>query len=320
LSGAIVTKCRFADVIVASDRPLPELPAAPGHAAAEVVVAHEAAAFDRPVRWIQIWDALDGTRLGRSGDQYVVALDGLARFVVSPAADRIAIHAERDASDFRVRHALIHQILPLVMSRRGRCVIHASAVSWRDRIVGFVGRTGAGKSTIAAACASMGAALVTDDSLILERSTGVWRAVPSYPGLRLLPASIALLDGNTRATKDGVGEDHKILLTPDDHPAAFERRTLPLARLLFVSVDPSTAFKAAPAGAAAAIALASQLFRLDIEDASESRRLFESITALASDVPIAPLAVGDGREGLRRAARAVLDSLSGSAHNTGHGV
>jgi hypothetical protein len=317
---AALTSHRFADLTIASDRPLPELPPAAPGASADVVVTHAGAPLEGAIRWIQTWDLVEGTHLGRLDDRYVVGFENLARFVVAAAADRVTIYPEAGASAFLVRHVLTHQILPLVMSRRGRCVLHASAVSWHDRIVGFVGRTGAGKSTMAAACASLGAHLVTDDSLILERTGGGWRACPSYPGLRLLPASVALLGGSARGMTNGRGEDDKFLLMPGDHPSVFEERTLPLACLFFVSVGAAGARRAAAAGAAAAVQLASQLFRLDIEDTSESRRLFDVVTTIANDVTIADLPLRHGREHLLIAARGILDSLSRSAHNTGHGV
>ena len=163
---------RFADLVISSDQPLPELPEAPATSAPDVVVTRTDQPVRGAIRWFQTWNTSgSGVRFGRAGDGYLVAFDDLAQVIVSPDADRVVIHADRAGSLFQMRYVLVHQMLPLVMSRRGRCVLHASAVSWRGRVVGFVGRTGSGKSTMAAACASLGAAVVTDDSLVLDFSS-----------------------------------------------------------------------------------------------------------------------------------------------------
>jgi hypothetical protein len=312
---------RFADLVVSSDRPLPELPAAPPSSVPDVVVTHAAAPLRDPIRWFQTWRAGDDTvRFGRVDDGYVVAFDELADIVVSRDADRVVIHPDPAGSDFQVRYVLLHQILPLIMSRRGRCVLHASAVSWRDRIVGFVGRTGSGKSTIAAACASLGAGLVTDDSLVLDDSTGTWRGLPSYPGLRLLPESLALVGASPSGPLNESREHHKFVLMAARDLSAFEHRSLPVARLFLLSpaADAGPAVRA-PRGAAAAVVLASQLFRLDVENAAESRRLFEMITSLATTVPVSVLHVGGDGDDLRRVARGVLDGIM-SGGGLDHGV
>ncbi len=305
-----MTLHRFADLVISSDQPLPELPEAPATSTPDVVVTRTAEPVRGAIRWFQTWNTPgSGVRFGRAGDRYLVAFDDLAQVVLSPDAGRVVIHADPGASLFQLRYVLLHQVLPLVMSRRGRCVLHASAVSWRDRIVGFVGRTGSGKSTMAAACASLGAAVVTDDSLVLDLADGAWRALPSYPGLRLFPDSLELVGASPGGLLNESREHHKFILTADRDLPAFERRSLPLAKLWLVSVGAPGVPAGDPGGAAAVIALASQLFRLDVEDAAESRRLFDWITRLATDVPISALGLGGGVAGLGRLAQRVLDGL-----------
>lgn len=299
---------RFADLVVASDESLPELPAALPGIAPDVAVSRARVPFRAPVRWFQTWSAGgDPVRFGRSDGGYVVSFRETADVIVSPDADRIVIHAAEGLSDFKVRHVLLHQILPLVLSRRGRCVLHASAVSWRDRVIAFVGRTGAGKSTIAAACASVGAALVTDDSLVLDRAAGTWHGLPSYPGLRIHPESLDVIGRSRTNAALGSREDRKILLTAGHDLPAFELRTLPLAWLVLVSAESSGESLRLVRGSAAAIALASHLFRLDVEDATESRRLFDSITDLAATIPVSELHLPRGVD-LRPLVRPVLEA------------
>jgi hypothetical protein len=89
------------------------------------------------------------------------------------------------------------------------------------------------------------------------------------------------------------------------HPALpAERDRLPVTRF-YRMVRPVTGADlpvGSVRGREAVIALASELFRLDVRDAAESRRQFEWISALAEDVPIE----WPGRQLPAQAAAAVL--------------
>ncbi|MCB7137061.1 hypothetical protein [Cellulosimicrobium marinum] len=72
----------------------------------------------------------------------------------------------------------------LVLYLRGTSVLHASAVSHDGRTVAFMGRSGQGKSTMAALLCAAGAELVTDDVLPVVSTDPVEVAVGS-PEVRL---------------------------------------------------------------------------------------------------------------------------------------
>lgn len=188
---------------------------------------------------------------------------------------------------------MINQILPLVLSRRGRLVLHASAISCRGHVSGFLGRSGAGKSTIAAACAAAGAAIVTDDCLVVRRdgagATASWLAVPCDAGMRLWPQTLDLLGWPHVA---GVGMAHytdKRRVGAMHTPVRFEAATLPLTRLWCLS-RPSDPQRQGPiTGQQAVMALASELFRLDVRDRAESRWQFDAIADLAGRLPVEAL-------------------------------
>lgn len=287
---------RFADLVVASELDLPELPSA-APSSADVSI-RTAPVEHGPVQWFQSWgDDPGSVRFGRSRGLYVVEFPRRARVTISPDTRCVHVTAAPSASGAEIGHVLTHQVLPLVVSRRGRLVIHASAVSWRDRVIAFVGRTGAGKSTLAAACVSRGAALVTDDSLILDRAAEGWRALPSYPGLRVLPETLGLLSWPAEGRARSANESGKVLLMAEE-PLRFEPRPLPLDRLFLVSVDAAGGGLRRVRGAEGAMALASQLFRLDVEDRSESRRAFMDIGDLSGAAPIFQLSMRGGSDDL----------------------
>ncbi len=297
---------QFADLVLACDRPLPELPGAAAGRPADVHIAWTDLRTSE-VAWIQQW-ASDGLRLGLAGLDYVVDFPEEARFLISPDGRRVTVLWPAAAPEATVRHYLLNQVLPLVLNRFGRFVIHASAVSWRDGVIAFVGRTGSGKSTLAAACVSLGASIVTDDSLVLTPpdAGANWLAVPSYPALRVWPESLPLLGWSERRWQTTPHVSDKLRLTLWREPPAFETRTLPLRQVLLVSVGAEGDGPRPAHGSSVAVALASQLFRLDVRDAGESRRLLDRVVALASAVPVARLEVAGGPPELRSVASRVL--------------
>lgn len=130
-------------------------------------------AGDEDVRWLAE-SHIDGelsARVGRRGDQLVaewpdqarltVKRDGTdARFVPDPTADPTEVEKLRRGA---VRLLLTHLA--------GGIPLHASAVAVDGAAVVFVGGAGHGKSTLAAAfCEILGASLLGDDAVTIERS------------------------------------------------------------------------------------------------------------------------------------------------------
>ncbi len=84
-----------------------------------------------------------------------------------------------------------------LLRQRGRLVLHASCVAKNGAAIGFLGASGAGKTSIAAYCHQRGYALFNDDVLALdvrEAERAAW-ALPGGSTLRLRPdAGAALLE------------------------------------------------------------------------------------------------------------------------------
>jgi hypothetical protein len=90
-------------------------------------------------------------------------------------------------------------ILGFLLRLRGVVCLHASVVGIDGWAVGFVGPQGAGKSTLAAALGGRGLPVLADDILALTESGGLFNAAPTYPRLRLWPASVDALFGSPDA-------------------------------------------------------------------------------------------------------------------------
>jgi hypothetical protein len=295
---------RFAALAIESDVDLPDVCSDTSADAPDVRIVR--GGWQGLVDWQPVPDQDQRVRFGRHGQDYVVDFDDTGCARLSPDGRRIEVGPARDAED-RFRHALVHQILPLAASRHAALVLHASAVVVNGRVCGFLGPTGAGKSTMAAACVRLGATALGDDSLAVRKHDRGWQAAPGAPVMRLRDDAIALVGLETPVGGWTRGPCGKIRLAelPD---CASAPASLPLAALFVVSVEGRTSARRQLPGRDAAGALAAQLFRLDLFDASESRRLFEASLDLVSRVPVARLDIGAGAEALALAARLALSS------------
>ncbi len=136
----------------------------------------------------QLYELDDGsvwTEFYRLESRYLLRFPDLADFEVSADGTEVIVYPALDVDDSTVEHLYINQLVPLALSRQGRPAFHASVVTVRGGAVAFLGKTEAGKSTLAASFALNGAAFLTDDALLVEESGNVCWAMPSHPSIRL---------------------------------------------------------------------------------------------------------------------------------------
>ena len=119
------------------------------------------------------WALADGTpwtEFYRVNGGYLLRFPELADFEVSAAADDLICFPTPHASETTVEHLYLSQVRPLVLSKRGKLVFHASCVEVAEGAIAFVAESGRGKSTLAASFARCGFRLLTDDGLLVEAS------------------------------------------------------------------------------------------------------------------------------------------------------
>src|SRR4051812_7543522 len=104
--------------------------------------------------------------------------------------------ARDDAEGWRWQRFLVGRALPFAAVAAGLEVLHAAAVVLDGRAVAVTGSSGAGKSSVAAALALRGAALLTDDVLAVERDGAGLVAYPGPPLLALRTAEVTTLGDN----------------------------------------------------------------------------------------------------------------------------
>ena len=140
----------FFDSILRCNEALPELselPAAPVNGALLEVRIEPSKSSVTASRNLELHPWLDDTDRvvqGRLGDAILIQVRGLADFLVRPSAPAIQCHPCPGAHPASVRHFLLNQILPRLISVRDPLVIHAGAVATRLGAIALIGPAGAG--------------------------------------------------------------------------------------------------------------------------------------------------------------------------------
>lgn len=136
-------------------------------------------------------DAVDGQAYAAPNDgRYVlfeaaaVSIRGGAEIVVDPAPD---------VPDEIVRHLVVGPALNHLLHQRGYFVLHASTVAIGEVAVAFVGESGAGKTTTAAAFLREGYRILSDDVAAIKnvRDPSV---VAGFPAIKIEPTTANRFD------------------------------------------------------------------------------------------------------------------------------
>jgi hypothetical protein len=277
---------RFGDIVLASDFRCSQLPeVATGQPDLEFHVIRSAS-LPRGQRWDHAWKAPHGDvalQCARDDETYRLGMPGLATFTIDPLADSIACYPAGDTSATTIEHLLIDQVLPRVLAHRGRLVLHGGAVETPTGALLFLGDSGAGKSTLCGAFAQAGHRVLGDDGVMVrEGILGGFELLPTYPGLRLLPESLAFLYDDGMPPSLPVA-DH----TPKRRiePPAAATGTARLRAIYALDRGNGIAI-AEVKGASAILALVKSSFHLHLGDPGRSRAHLESITGVADTVPI----------------------------------
>ena len=220
----------------------------------------------------------------RTGEGYLLRFPSCGDFMLSADTMQIRCRPKPEIPEVTVRHLLLDQIIPLVLSRREAVVLHASAVLTPHGVIGFAGKSGQGKSTLAASFAQQECALVSDDCLVLRAVHGCWIALPSYPGVRLWPSTAEALVRENTHTGDVAHYSMKQRIS-DAELLPFANKSAPIRRLFFLADDASHVSIQRLSSGQAFVSLVGFTYNLDIEDPAFLRRQFEAVGQLTTDVP-----------------------------------
>lgn len=231
------------------------------------------------------WVFPDGTlwtEFFRLPDGYLIRFPAIADYTVDGRGRHVIASPRPDVSVEAVEHIYLNQVLPLAWSRQGRLVFHASAVDLDGRAVAFVGRSGFGKSTLAASFASAGRRLLCDDGLLLAESGGTYRVVPGHSSLRLWPDSEVALFRHSLERSAPLEYTSKSRFPASEH-LRFCNEQRDLAALFFLGTGSADSVSLAPMRPAdALVELVKQSFLIDTEEPEMLANHFDALSRLAA--------------------------------------
>ncbi len=223
-----------------------------------------------------------------------VARDG-TQLVLEP-------HPAADAADLE---KLQRGAVRLLLAHLGGAIpLHASAVAIEGRALVFVGGTGLGKSTLAAAlCDRMGASLLADDAVVIERREGAYQVLSVEPNHWLDRASAAAL---------GLPSDFAV----EKAPVAARRVDVPHAPLAMIAHlsfrEDGEGPRLVPlVGLDAVAGLLAQLTRLVVDEPAVARRDLALLADLVDRTRIVRLERPRRLDFLWETATLVADAVQG---------
>lgn len=227
-------------------------------------------------------DGLLWLSFGRTDDMHWLRFPNLADYQVSLDGLRVVQYAAPGTDEITLEHLFLNQVLPLAQSLQGDLVFHASAVALNGGAVAFLGRSGRGKSTLAASFAATGHAFLTDDGLQLEKRARSYWVHPSHPSIRLWRDSRAALIHPDAVMSPPVQYTDKSRVLSDSQLAAC-REALPLRKVYFLGEGQADDVIIEPMSPREAlIGLVNHSFMLDTSTAQVMARHFDALSQIVS--------------------------------------
>jgi hypothetical protein len=292
-------------LLLTSEMALPELTSAAetapkGWVDLRVRFARRGEALPSPSHWLMSWTLPTGERwlsMAKDAWGYLLRFPELADFSVDADGREIVCLPEPEIPPHTMRHLLLDQVLPLVLTIRGRKALHATAVLTPAGMCAFTGPTGTGKSTLAASLLLTGYPVLSDDCLVLEARDGQVLATPAYPGLRLREDTLKALGDTSGHLLSVAHYTSKRRLVPDGHGSYFLTQALPVARIYSLVRPAEGALEGglvAPriqrlSARDSFVELLPFLFHLDVTDRTMLARHFDFLEQVVSHVPVRQL-------------------------------
>ena len=205
------------------------------------------------------------------------------------------------------QHLLLDHVLPLVLARRGRLVLHGAVVSRHGKAAVLMGASGAGKSTFTAFAWQQGWTVGGDDGAVLY-ATDPPAVEPTYATVRLTPASIELLGIVPEANSEVVG---KLRIAGDDGRRFLQQR---VELRLIAIIEPAATGQPARFqpldGTEAHAMLFGSTFHAELAETGLLPAVIEHLASIVEVCTVGRLGVPRGVEGLAAAEGLLRDHLA----------
>ncbi len=161
---------------------------------------------------IPLDEGRQGTNNFIGKDNMLLNIRGVARFSICNG-EEIVIDPCPKAEEGLLRLFLLGTAFGCILHQRSLLPLHASAILHNGEAVLFLGHSGVGKSTLAAAMKNRGYKVVADDVCAVKVQQGEEPLVyPGIPQIKLWKETVEFLGGNVNAMKRLFGEEEKYAL------------------------------------------------------------------------------------------------------------
>lgn len=249
-----------------------------------------------------------------AGAYYRIDYSDATQVIVDAEGCRIWADGEGASAEETATY-LLGPVLGFALRLRGVVCLHASAVEIDGRAVAFVGASGAGKSSIAAAFARQGRAVLCDDVMPVAESDGAFHAHPAYPRLRLWPDAVESLFGSADALPRIVQNWDKRFVDLAAEPFRFRASRLPLAAIYVLEPSDGSAHIATLSSREALLSLIAATYANGLVEGPLRAAEFGIVARLVDSVAVRRLRRGDDLRGAARICTIVEADLDGLARS-----
>ena len=226
-----------------------------------------------------------GTFWSANGNHLYLHWDDVGTFLVRGGSE-IVIDPVPAASQRELGYFLVGPPLAALLHQRGSLVLHASAVTTPCGAVLFMGDSGWGKSSVAAAFYQRGYPVISDDICAIRTTGDESMIFPGFSVLHLWPESAAVLAGGRELMRVHGHSEKRCLPVPHN----FSIDPLPLRRIYLLD-EAETQGLVAMAAARACVQLIRHTYMYKSFGISEIRSNFHHCAALSDQIPVARLSM-----------------------------
>ena len=180
-----------------------------------------------------------GIHVDDTGRALIVA-GGIGRFSVANGKQVVA-DVDPGTEAGAVEAIILGPVLGMLCFQKNILALHTNAILIGDTVVALCGRSGAGKSTMAAILTARGHKLIADDVLPVQAENGQTWAIPGNQHLRLWGETLRYLGTQTQTLRRAaIGEREKYFLPPNGQVLSGKRL---LKALVWLETGPARSDK-----------------------------------------------------------------------------
>lgn len=167
-------------------------------------------------------------------NEFLLKHDNIAGFYVNGGNEIIIEPATAD-NDLEIRLYLLGSVFGALLQQRGYLVLHGSSIAINGQGVLFTGKSGIGKSTLAAALQKKGYRVLTDDVCAVKLDNqGIPQIMPGFPSLKLWQDALKQLGAHKEGLSPVRNNADKFRI---DLEASFFNQPVQLKKIFILGAD-----------------------------------------------------------------------------------